>query len=113
MEKLYAIHAYEGFFQGLHGVENRDVIECECDEEACEIAAEMSREVIDDYCDSIPDIHDLIGEGDDELEEAIEDDIDYTVYKLTVPTNASLDELYNHFNNDPEDFLKQYGAEAI
>ena len=111
MENLYAIHAYEGFFQGLHGIEQWSVTEASNDEEACEIAHEISEEVIEDYMYAIPELSDI--EDDEELSEAIEEDIDYTVYKLTLPTNASLDELNDYIDNDPEEFLKQYGAEAI
>ena len=111
MENLYVIHAYEGLFQGLHGIEQWSVIEASCDEEACEIAHEISEEVIEDYLYAIPELSDI--EDDEELSEAIEEDIDYTVYKLTLPTNASLDELNYYIYNDPEEFLKQYGAEAI
>lgn len=111
MENLYAIHAYEGYFQGLHGIEQWSVTEASNDDEAYEIAHEISEQVIEDYMHYIPELSEI--EDDEELSEAIEEDIDYTVYKLTLPTNASLDELNDYIDNDPEEFLKQYGAEAI
>lgn len=111
MENLYVIHAYENYFQGLHGIEQWSVTEASNDDEAYEIAHEISEQVIEDYLYTIPELSDI--EDDEELSEAIEEDIDFTVYKLTLPTNASLDELNNYIDNNPEDFLKQYGAEAI
>ena len=46
---LYAIHAYEGIYGGLHGIESFAVIEAETTEEAEHYGLEMSYEVIDDY----------------------------------------------------------------
>lgn len=46
---LFAIHAYESTYCGLHGVEDFAIIECKNEEEAVEIANEMSRNVIHSY----------------------------------------------------------------
>lgn len=46
---LFAIHAYESTYCGLHGVENFMIVECKNEEEAAEIACEMSRDVIHSY----------------------------------------------------------------
>jgi hypothetical protein len=46
---LFAIHAYESTYCGLHGVEDFAIVECKNKEEATEIACEMSRDVIHSY----------------------------------------------------------------
>ena len=46
---LFAIHAYESTYCGLHGIEDFMIVECKNEEEAAEIACEMSRDVIHSY----------------------------------------------------------------
>lgn len=46
---LFAIHAYESTYCGLHGVEDFLITECKNQMEATEIACEMSRDVIHSY----------------------------------------------------------------
>ena len=46
---LFAIHAYESTYCGLHGVEDFAIVECKNEEEAAEIACAMSRDVIHSY----------------------------------------------------------------
>ena len=46
---LFAIHAYESTYCGLHGVEDFAIVECKNEEEAAEIACDMSRDVIHSY----------------------------------------------------------------
>lgn len=48
MKNIYAIVAYEGVYRGLHGVQLCEVIECE-DTDIDDIAADMSREVMDTW----------------------------------------------------------------
>jgi hypothetical protein len=65
---LVFIHAYEDFYEGLHGVEDMRVVDVKTEREADEWGREMSYEVIESY-------------GMDEhyfdADEEDEDDIDY------------------------------------
>ena len=112
MGNIYAIHAFEQEFGGLHGIESYAVIEAINDEEAIMIAEEMSREVIEDYSNYLDFMTDEAN-SEEELEEIIEEDIDGIVYKLMEDTNASLEELDEEYNNDPDEFLKKYKWEVI
>ena len=46
---LFAIHAYETMYYGLHGVEDYAIVECKNEKEAAEIACQMSRDLIHSY----------------------------------------------------------------
>lgn len=46
---LFAIHAYESMYCGLHGIEDFAIIECKDIMEAQEIACQMSRDLIHSY----------------------------------------------------------------
>ena len=48
---LFAIHAYESTYCGLHGVEDFLIVECKNQREAEEIACQMSRDLIHSYRD--------------------------------------------------------------
>ena len=98
MGKLYAIHAYEDHFQGLHGVEEYEVIEACNDEEAEQYANEMAEAVIDSYG--------YMWDEDDYDE--FEEERLYEIYRLTEETNASLEELNDEWYNNPETFLEKY-----
>jgi len=111
MENLYAIHAYDLGFQGLHGFEDFEVIEAINDDEAIEYAEDMSRQVIEDY-----DLLTELGEtwdDYDEYDELVNQDIAFEVYKITVDTNHSLVELNKELYNDPEEFFKKYNADLV
>jgi len=111
MENLYAIKAYDFEYNGTNGMVAFQVIEAIDDEEAGEIADEMSREIIEDY--DIPDEAGWIWENDNELEEMIIEDIAYKIYKLNVETANSLEELSDEFEENPDAFLKKYEGEWI
>ena len=121
MSKLYAIHAYDEFFGGMHGVEEYEVIKAENDEEANLFAEDLSRELIEMY-----GMHMETGWGQEAIdngypegtsdyeryiEERAEDDIAYSVYEITKETNLPIKELANLLQADPEDFIKEYCAE--
>jgi len=103
MGNIYAIHAYEDRFQGLHGVEEYEVIEACDDEDAEQYANEMAEEVIDSYS--------YMWDEDDYDE--IEEEKCYEIYKLTEDTNASLEELNDEWYDDPEAFLDKYANTQI
>jgi hypothetical protein len=111
MENLYAIKAYDMEYGGDNGIVNFQVIEAVDDEEAGEIADEMSREIIADY--DIPDEAPWIWQDDAELDELIERDVAYKIYKLNVETANSLEELSEEFENNPDAFLKKYEGKWI
>ena len=107
MDNIYAIHAYESYFQGLHGVESFEVIEARSDKEAEQYAYEMAQNVVDDYS--------YIWESDyDEDEDCFEEEGgEFEIYKLIEETNASLEELNEEWDNDPKGFLNKYANKQI
>ena len=118
MSKLFAIHAYEQWYDGLHGIENYEVIEAENFQEVEDYAESLSRDLIDDYnivkeagwYDEIKNATNLTDEDDefyDALEDYIDSDIAYDIYWLK-ETNQSLEALNEMYSNNPEKFLKKY-----
>lgn len=113
MSDLYAVHACEGRYCGLHGIESYAVIKADNEEEVIQYAQEASTEVIEDFV--INEFYEeLEAEGLDEedfefeLESMIAEDIAYDYYKITVPTDLPLEELDRLYYNDPEEFLDKY-----
>lgn len=109
---LFAIHAYENIYGGLHGMEERRVIECINEKEAEEYAIDLSRDVIQDY--TLKEIEDdAISYGyereseefDAYVEECIEDNIQYEIFPIR-ETTKSIEELDSIYNNYPDDFIK-------
>ena len=121
---VYAVIAAEGIYQGYHGIKQKAIIEVSSLEEAHEIAAEMSIEIMDSY----PDVY-------DELEEAIQNEIDdndaiewtdeeindfrseiyndniyYDLYELDEEKikNKSYEELKKELHSNFEEFLIKY-----
>lgn len=116
---LFAVHAYDGVYGGLHGMNEKAVIEVAKEEEAVEIAEEMSMMVIENYDDIYntfvdeADFNGLDNESDEwyeYIEDQIKEDIDYEVYKVK-ENNKSLEELNDLFLNDSDDFIKKYCIE--
>ena len=97
---IYAIRAYEGEYCGLHGIEQKVVVECENLKEAEEIAADMAEEVIEDH----------FFEGYEEYDEEDFYDIHsreweiYIVKEVDIP----IDELDKMYYNDPEGFIEKF-----
>ena len=109
MSKLYAIIAYENFFGGLHGIKDTIVVECEDYSEACEIGADMSYNLIEEY--RIADEAGwTIEYGDDPeaYEEKIEDDIAFDVYEIKDNVVESIEFLNEKLYNNEEEFLREY-----
>lgn len=111
MDNLYAIHAYDLEFGGLHGFEDYAVVEAEDDEDAIKIAEEMSREIIEDF--DIPSEAGWVWSEDEEIEDMIERDLAYEVYKIAMNTSDSLVMLNEEISNDPEQFFKDYKTEFV
>ena len=113
MSELYAIHAFDDMYGGLHGIESYSVIEAESLKEAEEYAFECSCDIIEDYV-----IHEFYNDAENEgiedeeelqeyIDECIQEDIAYEVYKVK-ETTESLEELDDKINQDPEDFIEKY-----
>lgn len=116
---LFAIRAYDGVFEGLHGMEARAVVEVIEEEEVREIGYEMSRQVIEDYQDIYNTFIEEaefngIDEESDEwyeyIEEQIENDICYDYWRVK-ENSKSLEDLNEMFYNDPEGFIDEYCEE--
>ena len=113
---LYAIHAYENIYGGLHGIEEYEVIEAETLKEADEYAYDLSCEVINSYADVMDNIiedaesydYETDEEYDEFIEEAINEDIAFEIHPISIETNKSLEELTNEYFNNPDDFIKEY-----
>lgn len=119
MSKLYAIHAFENIYCGLHGIENFLVVECLNDKEAEECAIEMSYEVMDSYNRVDEELLDYIGIDYDDIDNHIEEyeevraeNTAYEVWEVK-DTMKSLDELNELFYNDTEDFIEKYCIKII
>lgn len=124
MSQLYAIHAFENVFGGLHGVEDYAVVEVQDEKEVYNIATEMSYQVIDGFEGMIMEAEgweeDAINEGLEEntdefwdyIAELRSEDIAYSIYKLK-ETNESLEALNEQLLSDPEEFLEKYTIEEI
>ena len=99
---IVAIHAYEGEYQGLHGIESYDVIEVNDLKEANEVAYEMASEVFQDYC------------YDDDNYEEVEPELLWDIWEIKdVDSNVKLNDLSGEYYNDPEGFLSNYVVEEL
>ena len=113
---LFAIHAYDGIYQGLHGMETRAVVEVIDEQEVREIGYEMSKEVISDYNDiyntfveeaDFNGIDEESNEWYEYIEEQIEEDVCYDYWRVK-ENSKSLEDLNQMFCDDPEGFLNEY-----
>ncbi len=85
---LYVIHAYDEMYQGLHGMEEWLIYDCD-KEDAISIARDSSLEVINSF-----------GEIYNELDESVKDEIDF--YELSEENNEdseAIDQIYNDIYN--------------
>ena len=113
--KKYAIYAYDNTYGGLHGYNAYAIVDCEEQEEAEMTAAEMSREVINDFGLVDDEMEEYINSEDYDEEgsydyesELIEEDIAYEIYEIVKTDNLSDGDLEVEFYNDKEDFVKKY-----
>ena len=117
MSKFYAIRAYDQIFDGLHGMEDQNIIEADNYEEAEDVATEMSYEVMDSYSEiQIHFENSAEDEGfekdTEEWDNYIEDlrceDVAYDIYELKDLSSEDLKVLAQEFYDYPEEFLKKY-----
>ena len=117
MDKIYVAHIYEGTFEGYHGIEAFDVFEAIDDQDASNFAAEESRELIEEFWDSIARANgwDENDYTEDEIEECVEDDIEFDLYVLNTNTYKSIEELRDELleSGDIYSFLSNYGGEEV
>ena len=115
----YLIYAYENLYGGLHGMCSYTVVEKRDDRDAFETAAQLSREVIDSYDCILQDLEEEVREYHDEtddefaddLEQVIEEDIAYEVYKINVKAvdhDPTVEELEDLFWEDEDYFFEHY-----
>jgi len=115
---IYLIHAMEGMYHGLHGMEDACIMEAESRDELESIGSQMSLDIMESY----GDIEEMLLEnarsqaefmGVDEYEDTDEfenilneeygENIEYYIYQLS---NEYTVEQY-------EDMLSKYGAEEL
>ena len=126
---IYAVFIAEGIYQGLHGIEQREIMEVSSLEEAHEIATEISLELMGSYSvvyeeleaevqDEI-DTNDTVNWTEERIEklraEIYNENVYYDLYelddeKIKDKTYEDLEEeLYNDFeNSDFKEFLDKY-----
>ena len=123
----FLVHACEGIYQGLHGMEKIEIIEAMDLNEIHEIATEMSIELMGSYScitDELEEeIEDIINSRDatewndyriDELRNEIyNDNVYYDLYELDNEKikGYSSEQLEEEAYNDIEEFLSKYQKE--
>lgn len=114
---LFAIHAYEGIFGGLNGMEETAIIDVNTLKEAEDYAIEMSYDVMNSYlCIQEAFEEDAISEGFEEqtqeweefIEECRAEDVAYDVWRILDTKGKTREELEKEFHNDKENFIKKY-----
>lgn len=116
---LYAIHAREGIYQGLHGMERFAVEDSPNDDLVFRDATEMSFDVMNDYSDVMDELQHQVDDyledndyevSDDEAWDVImNENVDYTVYKIKEYYQTEDPMILEYiFEEDPESFIKKY-----
>lgn len=96
---IVAIHAYEGIYCGLQGIEDFLVTEAENLKDAECIADDLAYNVIEDYSYRFEE-EDLV--NDPELL--------WEIYEVTDTKGKDENELTSEYLNDPESFIKDYSC---
>ena len=124
---ICAIAAYEGTYQGYHGIISRFVGEYSSHEEAAEDAKEESYSIMfndfrvskileQDLADYIEDTGERREDVIDEVREEIyENNLAFDIYYLneTKIKDKTLKQLNEEFYRNPEEFLDKYEAERF
>lgn len=114
---LFAIHAYEQMYGGLHGVETYLITDAVSEKEAERIAVQESYEIMDSYNDIYESFEEAAesegleaysDEWGDYIAECQADNVGYEIYPITNITNESIEELEKKFYNETETFIKEY-----
>jgi len=127
---FYAVIACEQMYGGMHGMVSYFVAEG-TEEEVEEMAIDESYAIMEEYSSIIDDLEaaaaEEIGWDEDELDEYINDpmaeideeytnvlnelmkeNLQYEIYPIVKETNLSLEQLNNLFDDDPEEFIREY-----
>ena len=117
---VYAAFIAESIYQGLHGIEQREIIEASSLTEAHEIATEMSIELMGSYSAVYEELE---AELQDEIDtdwtekrieelraEIYDNNVYYDLYELDEEKikDRSYEDLIEEFYNDSEEFLDKY-----
>ena len=103
-KKRYFICAYDEMYNGLHGMYDYRFDECTL-QAAEAYGYEMSYNVIESYSDIYESLYDEDA-SDEEMNEAIQEDIAYEVWELLddAPSCAELEAM----NLDPSSYIEEY-----
>ena len=103
-EKRYFIYAYEEFYNGLHGMYDYCFEECTL-RQAEDYGREMSYSVIESYSFILDELYDE-DTPEEEIDEAIQEDIVYEVWELRddAPSFIELEAM----NLDPQSYIDDY-----
>ena len=103
-EKRYFIYAYDEMYNGLHGMYDYRFESCSF-HMAETYGHEMSYNVIESYSDIYESLYDE-DSTDEEMEEAIQEDIAYEVWELydDAPSFKELEAM----NLDPNSYIEEY-----
>ena len=129
---VYVIRAFDEIYGGLHGMEDWTIEECKDENEAIDIAKDMSCDVIDRYAD----ITDILAERAEDLlsydieegriiseqqketafnnyyEECVVEDMAYEIVKLDASyTIDQYNEMLDSGEYDYEDLVEEFGVE--
>ena len=107
----FAIRAYEGMYEGLHGIESFDIIEADNEDIAYyEYGLEMSGDLIDEY--GTVDPYEFDERDEQEYENAFEDNLRADVFPITELSNEyvreHLEALTSELEDDYRDFVGKY-----
>ena len=103
-KKRYFIYAYDEMYNGLHGMYDYCFDECTL-QTAESYGHEMSYNVIESYSDIYESLYDE-DSSDEEMNEAIQEDIAYEVWELR--DNAPSFEELEAMNLDPQSYIDDY-----
>lgn len=112
---VYLIHAYEGRYGGLQGIEDWNIVTAANLEQARDIARDMSLDVIESYIGD-----ELYNEAEAEAEyretevdelydELIEEEIEYTIWELN--SKYTWEQYAKMLEDNDYEVLIQYGVE--
>lgn len=115
-DKIYLIHAYEGVYGGLHGMETSMIVRCTL-REAEDIATDESYGIMQSYSCIYNSFAESAGdegleEGTYEYEEFIEqcmaENVSYSIWEVVGRENEDLEVLEEEFQNSPYEFIEKY-----
>ena len=112
---IYLIHAYEGRYSGLYGIEDWNIVTAANLKQAKDIARDMSIDVIESYIDD-----ELYNEAEEEPEysetevdelydELIEEEIAYDIWELD--SKYTIEQYDKMLEDNDYEVLIQYGVE--